>query len=105
MDARVKPGHDESNAYRQFVFNHSFAISPRLPREFCSQLPALSNQREQGMPGARCTRGLVCKFHKKMRTRAYRFSGGTPAFPAQWLYGLCRALPGDEFVLSPSLAD
>src|SRR6185437_12047091 len=23
-----------------------------------------------------------------MRTRAYRFSGNTPAFPAQWLYGL-----------------
>ena len=28
------------------------------------------------------------------RTRAYRFSGGTPAFPAQWLYGL--------YVLSPA---
>jgi hypothetical protein len=57
------------------------------------------------MPGARCTRGLVCQMHKEMRTRAYRFSGGNPAFPAQWLDGLCRALPGDEFVLSPSLAD
>jgi len=30
----------------------------------------------------------------RKRTRAYRFSGGTPAFPAQWLYGLYRALPG-----------
>src|SRR3954470_16465190 len=49
------------------------------------------------MPGARRTRGLVCKMHKGKRTRAYRFSGNTPAFPAQWLYGLCRALPGDEF--------
>jgi hypothetical protein len=28
------------------------------------------------MPGARCTRGLVCKMHKEMHTRAYRFSGG-----------------------------
>jgi hypothetical protein len=55
------------------------------------------------MPGARCTRGLVRKMHKEKRTRAYRFSGGNPAFPAQWFYGLCRALPGDEFVLSPSL--
>ena len=36
--------------------------------------------------------------HKRMRTRAYRFSGGSPAFPAQWLYGLCRALLGDEFL-------
>jgi hypothetical protein len=50
------------------------------------------------MPGARCTRGLVCKIVRK-RTRAYRFSGNTPAFPAQWFYGLWRALPGDEFFL------
>src|SRR5258708_22253754 len=51
------------------------------------------------MPGARCTRGLVCKLHKEIRTRAYRFSGGSPAFPAQWLYGLCRALPGERIRL------
>ena len=38
------------------------------------------------------------------RTRAYRFSGNTPASPTQWLYGLCHALPGDEFLLSPSSA-
>jgi hypothetical protein len=30
------------------------------------------NQRAQGMPDARCTRGLVCNVHKKVRTRAYR---------------------------------
>jgi hypothetical protein len=60
---------------------------------------SLQSEREQGMPGARCTRGLVCKMHKEERTRAYRFSGGSPALPAQWLYGLCRDLPGDEFVL------
>ncbi|MEH2507313.1 transposase [Bradyrhizobium sp. AZCC 1578] len=29
--------------------------------------------------------------HEK-RTRAYRYSGSIPAFPAQWLYGLLRAL-------------
>ena len=41
----------------------------------------------------------------RMRTRAYRYSRSIPAFPARWLYGLCRALPGDEFLLPPSLAD
>ena len=46
------------------------------------------------MPDARCTRGLVCKVVQKKRTRAYRFSGGHPTFPAQWLYGLYRALLG-----------
>src|SRR3954463_7154453 len=34
-----------------------------------------------------------------MSTRAYRFSGNTPASPAQWLYGLWRDLLGDEFCL------
>ena len=63
----------------------------------------LFKERARGRPGARCTRGLACKMCTRTRTRAYRFSGNTPAFPAQWLYGLCRALPGDEFVLSPSL--
>ena len=29
-------------------------------------------------------------------------SRDNPAFPAQWFDGLCRALPGDEFLLSPS---
>ena len=43
---------------------------------------------------------------REVRTRAYRSSGEHPAFPAQWLYGLCRALPGDEFFwLSPSSAN
>src|SRR3981081_3799092 len=78
---------------------HTFAISPRISREFCYQLRTLSSQRERGMPGARCTRGLVCKVHRRKRTRAYRFSGGTPTFPAQWLYGLYRALLGERIRL------
>ena len=56
----------------------------------------LRKQRAQGRPGARCTRGLVCNCAQKTRTRAYRFSGEHPAFPAQWLYGLLRALPGER---------
>jgi hypothetical protein len=53
------------------------------------------------MPDARCTRGLVCKMHERKRTRAYRFSGGYPTFPAQWFYDLLRALPGESgFVVS-----
>ena len=40
--------------------------------------------------------------HKTKRTRAYRFSGGNPAFPAQWFYGFLRALLGDRALLPPS---
>ena len=71
---------------------------------FSSSL-ALSNQRAQGKPGADCTRGLVCQTHSNRRTRAYRFSRNSPAFPAQWFYGLYRALPGERACLPPSLAD
>jgi hypothetical protein len=31
-------------------------------------------------------------------------TGNHPAFPAQWLYGLLRALPGDQACLTPSPA-
>ena len=55
---------------------HDFAISRRVSPEFCHQISSPSNQRAQGKPGARCTRGLVCNMHEQKRTRAYRFSGG-----------------------------
>ena len=35
------------------------------------------------------------KGNKQKRTRAYRFSGEHPAFPAQWFYDLLRDLPGE----------
>ena len=58
-----------------------------------------SKQRAQGKPGADCTRGLVCKSAHCGRTRAYRFSRNSPAFPAQWFYGVLRALPGERIRL------
>src|ERR1700730_14213617 len=39
------------------------------------------------------------KGNKEKRTRAYRFSGSNPAFPAQWFYGLYRALLGERIRL------
>jgi hypothetical protein len=50
----------------------------------------------------RAAPAVSCAKLCKERTRAYRFSGGTPTFPAQWLYGLYRALPGDRACLTPS---
>ena len=73
---------------------HSFAFSRLNSPEVCPNVSRQKNQRARGMPDARCTRGLACKIVQKKRTRAYRFSGGDPTFPAQWFYGLLRALPG-----------
>ena len=66
-----------------------------LPELLQIRWPSLE-QRAQGKPGADCTRGLVCQKLRIWRTRAYRFSRNIPAFPAQWLYGLLRALPGER---------
>src|SRR5947208_9218092 len=55
------------------------------------------------MPGARCARSLVCK--KQTHERSHHgHTGNHPAFPAQWFYGLLRALPGDQACLTPSSA-
>src|ERR1700724_868754 len=62
--------------------------------KFCTKIVPRET-REQGIPGARCTRGLVCKSAEQKRTRAYRFSGGNPAFPAQWFTAY--------FALSPAI--
>ena len=55
--------------------------------KFCNR-PCPRNQRAQGRPGARRTRGLMGDMGSQCCPRAYRFGGNTPAFPAQWLYGL-----------------
>ena len=73
---------------------YAFAFSRRTAPEVCKVAPPQKKRahatlrRARGRPGARCTRGLVCKTCEEKRTRAYRFSGGIPAFPAQWFYGL-----------------
>jgi hypothetical protein len=62
-------------------------------------------ERAWGMPGARCTRSLACEIRKHTSV-VTTGSPETPSIPARnGFNGLFRALPGDEFVLSPSSAD
>jgi hypothetical protein len=60
------------------------AISRRDAPEPCVGWPPPQGKRAQGKPGARRTRGPVCNCYWQKGTRAYRFSGGNPAFPARW---------------------
>src|SRR6185437_9055498 len=64
--------------------------------EFCKIVCASSRRgrredRVRAAPAVSCAMG-----NGERRTRADRFGGNTPAFPAQWFDGLCRALPGDR---------
>src|SRR6266850_7980365 len=69
----------------QTARRYASAFSRHKAPELCVTSALHLKQRAQGKPGARCTRGLVCIAHKEWRTRAYRSSGGIPAFPARWV--------------------
>ena len=58
------------------INKHDFTISrPDLP-EACYRISLPSSRRVQGMPGARCTRGLVCNRRKK---HAHEHTGSAEA--------------------------
>src|SRR3954447_5506937 len=75
---------------------HKSAISRRDASEVCINV-APKNKEGAGDAGCALHPRSRVQLCEKLRTRAYRFSGNTPASPAQWLYGLWRDLPGDEF--------
>jgi hypothetical protein len=102
MDARVKPGHDE--CFCVACSKHGFAISPRHSREFylnvlSSEIRGRRECRALDAPAA--SRAKLNKAHERSH---HRSTGNHPAFPAQWFYGLLRALPGDQACLTPSPA-
>src|SRR5882757_9129645 len=78
---------------RDDVDRYDFAFSRRdAPEVLLETLPSKNRgRREDRMRAAPAVSRAMCI--KECCTRAYRFSGEHPAFPAQWLYGLY------EFVL------
>src|ERR1700712_5767916 len=71
--------------------------------KFCNQ-PCPRNQRAQGRPGARRTRGLVRgRYNKDLRTSIQVWRKHT-AFPAQWLYGLYVIVLVTLLFVTPSLS-
>src|SRR5882672_2122254 len=80
---------------------HNSAVSPRVSREFCKRtLPS----KTEGAGNAGCAlhpRSRVPKVAHLAHT-SIQGSGNTPTSPAQWLYGLLRALPGERALLPPS---
>ena len=84
-------------------------LATRCARGLQIRSPKKRGRRRPSREGAGktgCTlhpRSHVQNADSKKRTRAYRFSGSSPAFPAQWFYSLFRALPGEtRACLSPS---
>jgi hypothetical protein len=85
------------------ITKHGFAISRLATPELCWKFrpleiegAALSSREGAGKTGCALHPRSRVQKAKRTRTRAYRFSGSSPAFPAQWFYSLLRALPGDR---------
>src|SRR5213592_2399998 len=85
-------------------FKNTSAFPRRDAPEVLQKPFAQRKQRAQGMPGAQCTRSLACKIKIAHERSHHGHTGNHPAFPAQWFYGLLRALPGDQACLTPSSA-
>src|SRR5205807_7442484 len=92
---------DDGERFRirfSWIGSHNSAFSRHdLPEVCIDILPRREGAGDTGCALHPRSRVQLCE---KLRTRAYRFSGNTPASPAQWLYGLWRALLGDEFCLA-----
>jgi hypothetical protein len=79
---RYAPRNDFDRSEHDFLFSRRDA-----PGVLLETLPSeIRGRRENRMRAAPAVSRAMCI--KECCTRAYRFSGEPPAFPAQWLYGL-----------------
>ena len=97
--ATARPGMTKTG--RATPTRHACAFPRHHLPEFCLASP---QWRAQGVPGAKphprpCVRNEEA--HKQVTTGW----PDSPALPAQWCYGLFRALPGDRAFLPPSPTD
>ncbi len=100
----VKPG-DDGLECGAFVFTTNLRDLAARWARVVHEAFALKKTRAWGMPGAQCTRSLVCDENKAHERSHHRFTGETRHSRTQWFYGLLRALPGDQALLSPSSAN
>jgi hypothetical protein len=79
---------------------HTPASSRRISPELCSlHRPHQKGRREDRVPAG--THGPLCAGSAKGIAQRHTGEAQHTAFPAQWLYGLCRALPGERCTIAP----
>ncbi|MFK4499337.1 hypothetical protein ABIF86_003628 [Bradyrhizobium japonicum] len=80
---------------------HGFASSRQdLPELCCIHRPQKCRGRREGRVPAG-TRGPLCGNCATKFAQRHTGEAKHPAFPAQWFYGLCRALPGERCTIAP----
>jgi hypothetical protein len=94
----------DSDFKQRILCSHSFAISPRLSREFClyvlpSKIRGCRECRAPDAPAASCAKV------ESTRVRNHGHTGSTRHSLRNGFNGFLRTLPGDRALLSPSPAD
>jgi hypothetical protein len=85
-------------------FKYDSAISRRGAPEVCKNCFASLRIEGAGNAGRSMRPQPRVQMKKAHEHSHHGHTGNHPAFPAQWFYGLLRALPGDQALLSPSPA-
>jgi len=68
---------------------HDFAVSPHTLARGVHLFSALCKQRARGIPGARCTRSLVCEIDKAYEHSHHGHTGETRHSPRDGFNGYC----------------
>jgi hypothetical protein len=96
LDRPVKPGDDRESVAADTTSRSRGAFRPSFALSLHPQI-----QEGAGKAGCRLAPAVRCAKSTRRKT-AQQHTGvaNHSAFPARWLDGLCRALPGAEFVLA-----
>jgi hypothetical protein len=78
-------------------------LAARGARRFAFRCPSQNSGRRDGR--VRAAPAVSCATCTKKTHTSIQVWRRHPTFPAQWLYGLLRAHPGERALLSPSLPD
>ncbi|MCP2131789.1 hypothetical protein ABH991_006930 [Bradyrhizobium ottawaense] len=100
--AALCPPYDIEFVARSSSSRHGIAASRRNSPELCLVSLPSKSKRAQGRPGAQLAPAVCCAIGTRRRT-AQQHTGvaNHSAFPAQWLDGLCRDLPGADHSFWP----
>ena len=95
-------------SWRRSFFNlhlnrrHALSPSRRHSPELCFIFAPSKSKRAQGRPGAQLAPAVCCaKAHARQTAQQHTGVADHSAFPAQWLHGLCRDLPGADHSFWP----
>ncbi len=100
--AALRPGHESESIHVRSLITRAVSRSRGTLCPSFASVITLESAEGAGKAGRRLAPAVRCA-QMRWKTDAQRHTGQPerPAFPAQWFYGLCRALPGERCTIAP----